>query len=172
MASGDTLITLSAVHGTAPTSTFATLGVIAGTSSPVETVHVANFDDTIIEYLDFTGLSLPTNYGGGGLTCSIKWAGAAATNAVVWGLAIRRVQDDAEDLDTTAHTYDYNDVTATAPSVIGELAYDTVTFTSGTDMDSLAAGEYFIMRVRRNATSGSDTMAGDARLAEIAIKET
>ena len=83
------------------------------------------------------------------------------------------VADDAEDLDTTAHTYDYNAVVATAPSAVGEVAYDNITFTNGADMDSVVAGDYFILRVTRDPTPSSGTdVTGDASLHAIYIKET
>jgi hypothetical protein len=70
-----------------------------------------------------------------------------------------------------AHTYVYNVITPTPPSAAGELAYDTITFTDGADMDSVAEGERAIMRVRR---SDSAAMSGDAELLwpAIVIRET
>lgn len=39
-------------------------------------------------------------------------------------------------------------------------------------MDSLAAGEAFRLKVTRDADNASDTMAGDAELIGVEIKET
>jgi hypothetical protein len=41
-------------------------------------------------------------------------------------------------------------------------------------MDSLADGETFVLRIRRNTGSGSDTMTGDAELWAwtLCVKET
>ena len=45
-------------------------------------------------------------------------------------MAFRSFEDDTEDLDTTAHTYDYNTVNiATLPTAVGEVSYDSITFT-------------------------------------------
>ena len=145
---------------------------MVGTSSPVENIPVLDFDDTAIEYADFY-CAMPSNYAAGGVTITFVWSAAATTNTAILSAAFRRVQDDAEDLDTTVHTYDYNNTAAlTPPSVVGEVAYDTLAFTDGADMDSVAATEYFILRVRRVPTDGSDTLVGDLSLHSIVIKET
>jgi hypothetical protein len=98
-------------------------------------------------------------------------ASSATSGVCRWGAAIRRLNDDAEDLDS-AHTYDYNDTDDTAASASGELSYPTIAFTDGADMDSLADGETFILRVRRNASHANDTMTGDAELLMPVGKET
>ena len=172
MASGDTLLTLFPQGGTPPATLFATQDVMVGASAPAESIPVLDFDDTTIEYMDFYCL-LPRNYAGGGVTLYFQWSGAAATGAVVWSAAFRRVQDDLEDLDTAVQAYDYNNAAAgTAPSVIGEVAYENVAFTDGADMDSVAVGEYFILRVRRVPTDAGDTLVGDALIHSLSLKET
>lgn len=154
-----------------PATSMATPSIRAGGSTPAEGVQLWNFDASSIEYLDYQ--CVLKNYAGGGLTVELKWAAASATTgSVVWGAAVRRAADDAEDLDTS-HTYDFNDASAAAaPSASGELSYDNVTFTNGADMDSLANNEAFILRVRRDPTNGSDDMAGDAQLYSVTIRET
>lgn len=173
MASGDTLLILSPLHGTPPATIYATLDTIAGASTPAEAIPVLDFDDTTQEYMDFYCV-MPTTYAGGGLTIIIGYSAAeAATDVVDWEIALRRIADDAEDLDTDAHTYSYNDVVDTAPSAVGEVAYATITFTDGADMDSVAAGEYFILRITRDPTPNSGTdVTGDASLHFIHVKET
>ena len=153
-------------------SSYATLDVRVGAASPAESVEVYDFDASTIEYMDFL-CRLSEDYDGGGLTFTIAWAASSATsNATRWGIAIRAIPDDTEDLDTTAHSYDFNDVDATAPSASGEVAYDTITFTAGADMDSWAVGELAIVRIRRNASHANDTMTGDAELLAFSGKET
>lgn len=173
MASGNTLLVLTAANGVPPATLSAQLTSLAGAATPAETVLLFNFDDTTVEYIDFECV-LPSNYSGGGLTLVIRWHSASATSGgVVWGAAIRRDVDDGEDWDTTAHSYDFNDSgTATAPSAVGESSYDNIAFTDGADMDSLAAGEGFVLRIRRTTGAGGDNMAGDARLRSIEIRET
>lgn len=154
-----------------PATLFATLDTLAGASTPAEAIAHYLFDDTTVEYMDFL-CRLNEEYDGGGLTFTI-WYGAVATSGSAgWSLAIRRIEEDAEDLDTTAFTYDYNDSAAdTVPSASGELQSVTIAFTSGADMDSLAAGELFILRIKRN-TSVTGDATGDLKLVECVGKET
>ncbi len=171
MASGNTLFGL-APNNSSPTATAAAqIDVIVGTSSPAEWFPVLAFDTTTVEYCDFHNLVMPSYYSGGGLTCTIISSAGSTTGTLQWALALRRFQDDAEDADTTVQTYDYNTVNiATLASAVGEETYDDITFTSGADMDSVAAGELFTLRLRRD--TGSDTLATDAYLWSIHIKET
>lgn len=155
-----------------PGSSFAVPVVIVGASTPAEHIPAWAFGASSVEYLDF--LCRLDGYTGGGLTLTLPWAAESATSGgVVWGAAIRRIQDDAEDLDTTAHTYDFNDASAdTAPSALKEISYPTLTFTDGADMDSWGDGELAIVRVRRNTAAGGDDMAGGAWLLALVGVET
>ena len=171
MASGNTLLQWVAEDGIATGSTFATLDRRAGGSSPAEQFFVADFDAAAIEYLDFRGI-IPQNYAGGGYTLRLWWGATTATTGdVVWDAAFRAVKDAAEDIDTS-QTYDFNTVTDTAPGTSGQYTAAVITFTDGADADSTAAGDPFIVRLRRNATSVNDTMAGDAELMALELRET
>jgi hypothetical protein len=168
MASGDSVVQVLQVLP--PGANAATMDVRAGGSTPAENVLVYDFDACTDEYMDF--LCRLAGYDGGGLTFTLPWSASSATSgAVVWAIAIRRVQDDAEDIDSS-HTYDPNTVTDTCASASGELSYPTVAFTDGSDMDSWADGELAVVRVYRDADNASDTMSGDAELWGISGKET
>ena len=168
MASGQPVVIILDVL--VPSANSPQLTVRTGGSTPAERVTVWAFDASTIEYIDFKCVLM--GYGGGGLTFTLPWSAASATsNATRWGVAVRRIQDDAEDIDTS-QTYDYNDVDDTAASASGELSYPTVTFTDGADMDSWATGELAIVRVRSNASHANDNMTGDAELWGIIGKET
>ena len=173
MASGDVVGLIGRIIP--PATSYATPDARAGGSSPAESFPVWDFDDTSAEYLDLYGVLSPS-YAGGGLTIVLPWsATSATTNVVSWRAAIRRIADDAEDVDAS-QTYDFNSAANdTAPSASGEISLPTITFTDGADMDSLAAGEPFVLRVGRNPTvSGGTNMTGDAELwaSRILIKET
>ena len=156
---------------TPPATSYATFDVRAGGSTPAESVPVLDFDAAADEFADWIFV-LPNDYAGGGLTCTVWWSATSATsgNAVI-GLAFRAVPDDTEDIDTS-QTYDYNEATDACASVSGEIVGTAITFTDGADMDSLAAGGVAVLRMRRNADDGSDTMAGDLELWAISIVET
>lgn len=175
MASGDTLFVLRAHDAAPPASGYAQPDIVDGGSTPPEAVPVWDFDGgSSDEYVDFICM-MPSNYAGGGLTCTIVWGSsdvAGGTSGVVWGIAFRRIADDAEDINSS-HSYSFNDVNPNPPSAIGEVSYDNITFTDGADMDSVDVGDYFILRIRREASdTTNDTMSGDAELHAIYIKET
>lgn len=168
MASGKQVGTLLNVMP--PSSSYATLTMRPGGSTPAESMPVWAFDASSDEYIDYYGVL--DSYDGGGLTVTLMWAADTATSgAVMWKAAIRRLQDDAEDIDT-AHSYDFNSVTDTAASAAGELSYPNITFTDGADMDSAANGEAFVLRVFRDANDAADTMTGDAHLVGVIVKES
>lgn len=171
MASGDTLVVFTALHNEPPATAFATLDVRAGGSTPAEQLVVLDFDADTDETAEFGGF-MPRVYGAGGITVTIGWmATTATTGNCIWDVSFKSVSDDADDMDTKAFAA-VNSVTDAAASASGEVAYATVTFTDGADMDSVAAGEYFRMRVTRDANNASDTMSGDAELVFVEIKET
>jgi hypothetical protein len=172
MASGDVVMIVHQVQP--PATSFAVLTMRAGGSAPSERVPVWAFDAASDEYLDF--YCQLVGYGGGGLTFRItSMAATATTGGALIALAIRAIPDDADDLDV-AHTYDYNEVRIPAASASGELTYDTITFTNGVDMDNLATGQSFILRLRRRGTDNTattgDDMAGDWQLLGIYCTET
>ena len=171
MASGDSVVQIVAVIP--PGTLYATEDVIVGASTPAESFPVWDFDDTTAEYMDF--LCKLEGYAGGGLTFTVWSAAAVAggTDGYVWRIAIRALPNDAEDIDTTAHTYDFNSsLEVTPPSAIGEIVSITIAFTNGADMDSWAEGELAIVRVGRAVADAADTMTGDAMLAGIFGLET
>lgn len=169
MASGDAVVQVLRVLPLA--ASFAPLAVRAGGSTPAEAMmFIGVFDAATAEYVDL--LCKLEGYGGGGLTWTLGWSAATATTLETrWGIAIRRFQDDGEDLDA-AHTYAFNTVEATAPSLSGEVSYDDITFTDGADMDSWAEGELAIVRIQRDAANAGDDMAGDAELWAVLGLET
>jgi len=143
-----------------PATLSSTLDVRPSASSPAEQLVMGDFDDTTIEYTDLL-CRMSDTYGGGGLTWDFAWMATSATSGnVQWEAAIRRLEDDGEDFDSS-HTYVFNSVTSTAPGTSGNPKYAAITFTDGADMDNVAAGEFFILRMRRNT---ADTMVGDAEL--------
>lgn len=172
MASGDTLLVLNPLHATPPAANNATLDTIAGGSTPAEAIPCIDFDASSSEYMDFANLVMPQNYGDGGLTIVVIYSMASATaNQVRWEIALRAIEDDAEDQDTS-HSYVFNGVSDTVPSAVGEISAPTITFTDGADMDNVDAGDLFHLRIYRDHDHADDTATGDAQLQAIHIKET
>jgi len=171
MASGDTLLILTPQSSTPPASNFATLDVIAGAdATAAESFPVLDFDASADEYADWHCV-MPQNYGSGGLTVTIIWAAISdQANACQFEAAFRAIEDDAEDIDTTDHAYDFNTVAASPAGTAGEVSYDNITFTDGADSDNVDAGDAFVFRLMRDVSD--DSMTGDASVLAVHIKET
>lgn len=164
MASGDTLLVFVPHANQPPASGYATFDTR-------NTHLVLDFDDSTDEYAYFPGV-LPRNYASGGVTATVIWLATSATSGnVVWAVAWERHQDDATDLDADSFAADQT-VTVACASASGEPSYDGIAFTDGAQMDSLAAGESFRLRIYRDADNASDTLVGDAELLRIEVQET
>lgn len=161
MASGNTLLEWLPADGEPPSTNHATFNTRNG-------ILVSEFDDTTAEALVFRGI-LPSHYAGGGLTLEAHWMGKTATTGnVVWGGEIERGNTDLDaDSFATQQT-----ATGAANGTSGIETVTSVTFSSGANMDSLAVGEAFRLRLQRVAANGSDTMTGDAQLIALCLKET
>lgn len=169
MAVGENVVLINAIHP--PSTSFAQFGVRVTASSPPEQVPHWAFDAATDEYLDF--YCTLNGYSGGNLAFTIKsMAATATTGGALISLSIRRINDDAVDVDT-AFTYTTNAVEVRIPcaSASGEFTYDTITLTSGAQMNSLANNEDFILRMRRRGTDNTattgDDMSGDFQMVSI-----
>src|SRR5688572_7809107 len=166
MASGNFLAIFTALSNVPPVSAFATFDT--RNNHPV-----LDFDDTTDEEAIFLGV-VPANYAGGGLTIDIYCSFTSATSNVCrWEAMIERM--DVSSLDTDADSFASSQSAAvTAPGTSGQIVKATITMTSGAQMDSLAAGESYRLKIRRdaNATNGTDSVTGDAELHRVVIKQT
>ena len=166
MASGDTLARFAPHSNMPPSANYATFDTRNG-------YLVLDFDDTTDESALFWGF-MPRNYAGGGITVTVGWmATSATTGTVSLDIALMSITDDADDLDTKAFAA-ANNANPTTASATGEVDYVTITFTDGADMDSIAAGEAFLLKITRdaNGTTSTDNLTGDMELVFIEIKET
>lgn len=167
MASGNTLAIFGPNDNEPTTANFATLDL--------RNLHPAlDFDASTDEEAVFTSV-LPTHYAAGGLTVELWWGASSATSGSTrWQADIERMNDGGSDLDADSFTGSFQSVGGTANGTSGILTKSSITFTSGAQMDSLAAGEPFRLKIRRDAdgTSGTDDMTGDAELYAVHVKET
>lgn len=133
---------------------------------------VLDFDAAADECAYFGGY-LNSTYAGGGLNVVLAWmATSATTGATGWLVSIEAHPDDALDLDADSFVAD-NSSSATTASASGEVQYTTISFTDGADMDSLAAGESYRLRVCRDGDGSvvTDDMTGDAELYKVLVLE-
>lgn len=166
MASGDTLATFMPFQNEPPASNYATLDLRNGHP-------VLDFDGSTDEEAVFTGV-LPRHYGGGGITVYLHVMFTSATSgSAYWQAGIERMDDGTLDLDADSFA-SFQGAAGNPNGTSGRMTLVTITFTSGAQMDSLAAGEAFRLKVRRDAdgTAGTDNTTTDAELVAIEIKET
>lgn len=163
MATGDTLLAFFPSDNEPPVINYATLDT--RNSHPV-----LDFDTTTAEAAIFTGV-LPRNYAGGGITVYIHAAlTSAITGTLGWLVAFERMSDATLDIDADSFAADQTVTAATVPGTSGVVLVLNVAVTNGANMDSIAVGESFRLRIKRDVAN--DTAAGDAELIAVELKET
>lgn len=164
MASGDTLLIFKAQDNQPPSSNPATLDTRNG--------HlVLDFDATTNEFAIFSGV-LPQSYAGTtGVTVYIHYAMSSATTGDIdWDAEFERIGDQQSSLDSDSFAAANSVDNTTVPGSNDLVDIVSIAFTDGADMDSVAAGEGFRLRITRDAAS--DTATGDAELLAVEIRET
>ena len=164
MASGDTLLIFTPQANEPTTSNFATFDT--------RNNHlVLDFDDTTNESAVFSGV-MPRNYTGTtGVTVYIHYAMTSATSGDIdWDIAFERIGDQQLDIDADSFATVQSVDNTTVPATSGYVDIVSIAFTDGAQMDSVAVGEAFRIKITRDATN--DTATGDAELLRIEIKET
>ena len=164
MASGDTLIIFHPYNNEPPAANYATLDT--------RNQHpVLDFDVTTNESAVFSAI-MPRNYAGGGVTVYIHMTDTNDTNAAhksYWDISFER--DTAQDLDSDSFAaVQSGNISPNGTSGIPVVL--SIAFTDGAQMDSIAVGELFRMKVTRDADNVSDDWELDAELLIVEIKET
>ena len=161
MASGNTLLIFTPLSNEPPASNFATLDT--------RNAHpVLDFDDAISESAIFSAI-MPRHYGGSGLTVYIHYSAIATSGNVNWDISFERIGDQQQDVDADGFAAVNSVDGTTVPGTSGLVDIVNVTFTNGADMDSIAVGESFRMKIARDI---ADTAVDDIELHKIEIKET
>ena len=163
MASGDTLLILMP-YGNEPTATnYATLDT--------RNQHPClDFDDTTNEYAVWSAI-LPRNYDGGGIVVLLHFAMTSAeVNTVDWDAAFERIGDQQLDIDGDSFAAVQSVDNTTVPGTSGLVDIVSISFTNGAQMDSIAVGELFRIKINRDAAS--DDAVGDAELLAVELQET
>jgi hypothetical protein len=149
-----------------PAASFAYPAVVAGGSAPAENVRAWLFDTSGTLYLDF--LCSLKGYNSSGLTLGLSWAASVNSGNVQWQASIRRLQANVTNIPTSfTYTTNAQAVTSAAPTAVGDVVYATIGFTDGAQINSIANGESFILRIWRPYGVSPDTMVGIAQLLTI-----
>ena len=164
MASGDTLATFLPGELEGPATNYALYRL----RNQHPTLYFADGATTFTAI--FSGI-MPRNYAAGGITATIMWTAVPTSGNVEWGVAIERM-DTGTDLDADSFASAQLSGATAVPATSGAPKYTAVAFTDGAQMDSLAVGQGFRLKVYRDPTVGNDTAAGDAEIMAIEVKET
>lgn len=119
------------------------------------------FDKATDETCYFIGV-LPQLYSAGNLTVAIYWT-ASTTGDCVWGSGFLG-REDNDVLDASMATI----VNATdSVTAADDLMVATITHSS----PSLTIGDYFVLKIQRTGSDGSDTLDADARFLAVEVRE-
>lgn len=162
MASGELLASFTPQHMEYPTAGAAQLDTRGDGHTLID------FDDSTTEVAYFKAY-MPQNYSGGGITVTISWVAEATSGTVDWLVAFERLPVVAQDIDNGGFAASKS-VGRVVPLVSGAIKNSTITFTDGAEMDSIAAGNLFRMKVSRDALL--DDAVGDASVIAVKIEET
>jgi hypothetical protein len=164
MASGDTLALFFPTDNEPPASNYATFDLRNGHP-------VLDFDGGSTNESAVFSHIMPQHYGGGGVTVYLHYSMQAETSGDIdWDVAFERIGDQQLDVDADSFAAVNSVDNTTVPGTSGNVDVVSVAFTDGADMDSVAVGELFRLKVTRD--SASDTTTGDAELHAIEIRET
>jgi hypothetical protein len=139
----------------APSSNYATLDIRNGHP-------VLDFDTTTQESALWTR-SLPSDYSGAGVIVDIYCALTSATSGTVgWLVSFERIDASSLDIDADSFATAQTVTATTVPGTSGQILKLSVNVSNGANMDSMAAGEEFRIKIARDVTN--DTATGDAEL--------
>ena len=166
MASGDTLAVFTPLAATFPASNYAT--------PDLRNNHpVLDFDGSTDEEVYFEGV-MPSHYGGGSVVFDLYVALSSATSGTSrWQTDVERINSGGPDLDSDSFVGSFQSAGGSASGTSGIPTVISVTHTAGAQLDSLAAGEPFRLKVRRDAdgTSGTDDITTDGELVRVVMRE-
>lgn len=163
MASGDTLMLWNAASNKPPASAAATLGT-------VNQHWTLNFAGGSNEDAIFSGV-MPQHYAGTtGVTVRIGYTMVTDTSGDIDWDASFSVVKDGGDVAADAFAAINSVDNTTVPGTIRLLDVVSITFTDGADMDSVAAGDQFRLKIGRDGVA--DTATGVAELHWVEMQET
>jgi hypothetical protein len=163
VAAGDTLLIFTPHQNDAPASNYATFDTRNG-------VLVLAFDQTTAEAAVFRGI-LPRHYTGRGVTVYLHFCTASATSGNAgWDVAFARLGDGSQNLASFSYATAQTVTAVAVPGTTGLPKIVSVAVSNGTNMNSVAVGESFLLRVRRDTSVGTNA-TGDLQLIAVEIRE-
>jgi hypothetical protein len=156
-----TLARFSALDNQPPTSNYATFDTR-------NSIAVLDFDAGTAESAVFVGIIPEGADFSTGIAVRIVWMATSATSGdVIWTSAFERGNTDL-DADSFATGIDSSAATTNGTSGIPNV---TTINHSGAEIDGLAAGDLFRLKITRKAADGADTMSGDAEIIAVEVRQ-
>ena len=164
MASGNTLAIWGAYANQPPSSNFAQLDAF--------NQHPCLAFDASTNWSAVFGGVLNRAYAGGGVTVTLWYTMTSATSGNVgFQGAFERFNSATTDLTSDSFASSPGTVSSAVPGTAGIVKSLALTFTDGSQMNSLAVGEGFRLKITRDVTVSSNA-TGNARLLRCELKET
>lgn len=139
---------------------------ISGGSAVDAALPAKSFRADVISYAGVSGM-MPGSYAGAGIKLRLALrAVMGVVGAAKMEAAFHRCF--AGDIFTASKTFTWQGVTVTAPAAVASPAYAEIPFTQN-QADGVAAGEEFVVLIRRKADDAADTMAGGALLSRAVL---
>jgi hypothetical protein len=130
---------------------------------------VLDFDAATSEAAIFSS-TLPLSYGGAGLAVEIGYSMTSATSGTCgWTVEFERIGDGQQDVDSDGFAAPQTVTAVTVPGTSGHVDVVSVNVSNGANIDSIAAGEQFRIRIKRDVAN--DDAAGDAELHFVRVRE-
>lgn len=167
MASGDSLAKFQPGHNEPPSSLYATRDNRNG--HPVldfdaDQTEAAIFSDVLVEhYAGTTGITVYLH---------VSWSSDTnAAHKTRWEVSLERIGDGQQDVDSDSFAASQG-VSQNVVANSGDVDITSIAFTDGAQMDSIAVGELYRIRVQRDHDHADDDATGDAELHAVEIQET
>jgi len=148
-----------------PSASYAQFKSVAGTNFPVNSIA---YDATTEESVYFRFPSI--NYGSGNVTVRVRWYSdtAQTTGGVAFGASLAAITPDTDTTDIETKAFATEVVaTDTHLGTTGQRLHEmSITVTN---LDSIAAEDWCMLKLARKVADGGDTMTGDALVVEVGV---
>jgi hypothetical protein len=161
MAAGDTLLVFTALMNEYPSANAATFDLRNGHP-------VLDFDGAASEEAIFSAV-MPQHYAGGGVVVYIHYAVGGIAGDIDWDAEFERIGDQQQDIDGDSFAAPQSTDGTAVPGTTGLVDIVNIAFTDGVQMDLVAVGESFRLKITR--IGGDDTNNDDAQLVKVEIRE-
>lgn len=126
--------------------------------------------DASTDEMCYWSFRMPADYASGPvLKVQYKMASATSGNVIISGRLAAVSDGDSTDVDAKALGTDNTSSATAVPGTAGYLDEISLTLTNA---DSVAAGDYVIVRLARDADNASDTATGDMEVVAVSLEYT